>query len=68
MEIFLDSLLDTLKVFPLILLIYILIEFLEHRTSFSENHKLLPGKMAPLLGTVTGIIPQSGVSVMAANN
>ena len=67
MEIFLDSLLDTLKVFPLILLIYILIEFLEHRTSFSENHKLLQGKMAPLLGTVTGIIPQCGFSVMAAN-
>ena len=66
MEIFLDSLLDTLKVFPLILLIYILIEFLEHRTSFSENHKLLQGKMAPLLGTVTGIIPQCGFSVMAA--
>ena len=57
---------DTLKVFPLILLIYILIEFLEHRTSFSENHKLLQGKMAPLLGTVTGIIPQCGFSVMAA--
>ena len=66
MKIFLDSLLDTLKVFPLILLIYILIEFLEHRTSFSENHKLLQGKMAPLLGTVTGIIPQCGFSVMAA--
>ena len=66
MEIFLDSLLDTLKVFPFILVIYVLIELLEHKTSFAENHKLLQGPWAPLLGTVTGIIPQCGFSVMAA--
>ncbi len=66
MEVFLDSLLDTLKVFPFILVIYILIEFLEHKTSFTHNHNLLQGPLAPLLGTVTGIIPQCGFSVMAA--
>ena len=66
MEVFLDSILDTLKVFPFILVIYILIEFLEHKTSFSSNHRLLQGKLAPLIGTVTGIIPQCGFSVMAA--
>ena len=66
MEVFIDSLLDTLKVFPFILLIYILIEFLEHRTSFAKNHELLQGKLAPLIGTVTGIVPQCGFSVMAA--
>lgn len=66
MEVFLDSFLDTLKVFPFILVIYILIEFLEHKTSFSSNHRLLQGKLAPLIGTVTGIIPQCGFSVMAA--
>ena len=66
MEVFIDSILDTLKVFPFILVIYILIEFLEHKTSFSSNHRLLQGKLAPLIGTVTGIIPQCGFSVMAA--
>ena len=66
MEVVLDALLDTLKVFPFILIIYILIELLEHRTSFTKNHKLLQGKLAPLIGTVTGIIPQCGFSVMAA--
>lgn len=66
MEVFLDALLDTLKVFPFILVIYILIEFLEHKTSFTQNHKLLQGRMAPLIGTVTGIVPQCGFSVMAA--
>ena len=52
--------------FPFILVTYILIEFLEHKTSFSSNHRLLQGKLAPLIGTVTGIIPQCGFSVMAA--
>lgn len=66
MEVVLDALLDTLKVFPFILIIYILIELLEHRTSFTKNHKLLQGGLAPLVGTVTGIIPQCGFSVMAA--
>lgn len=65
-EIILDAFLDTLKVFPFLLVIYILIEFLEHRTTFTRNHKILQGKLAPLIGSATGIIPQCGFSVMAA--
>ncbi len=65
-EVILDAFLDTLKIFPFILVIYILIELLEHKTSFSRSHKLLQGAAAPLLGAVTGIIPQCGFSVMAA--
>lgn len=61
-----DSVLDTLKVFPFLLLIYILIEILEHRTSFTQNKKILQGDLAPLIGSATGIIPQCGFSVMAA--
>ena len=66
MEVFIDCLLDTLKVFPFILVIYILIELFEHKASFIKNKKLLQGNLAPLIGTVTGIIPQCGFSVMAA--
>lgn len=65
-EVILDALLDTLKVFPFVLVIYILIELLEHKTTFTRNHKLLQGATAPLLGAATGIIPQCGFSVMAA--
>jgi len=65
-SVILDAFLDTLKVFPFLLVIYILIEFLEHRTSFTRNHKILQGKLAPLIGTATGLIPQCGFSVMAA--
>ena len=61
-----DSLLDTLKVFPFLFLIYILIEILEHRTTLVQNKKILQGNLAPLIGSATGIIPQCGFSVMAA--
>lgn len=65
-DIILDALIDTLKVFPFLLVIYIMIEFLEQRTSFTRNYKILQGKLAPLIGSATGIIPQCGFSVMAA--
>jgi hypothetical protein len=65
-DILLDAFLDTLKIFPFLLVIYILIELLENKTSFTRNHALLQGKLAPLLGTATGLIPQCGFSVMAA--
>ncbi len=66
MEIILHALWDTLKVFPFIFLIYVLIEILEHRTRLTQNGKILQGPLAPLIGSATGLIPQCGFSVMAA--
>lgn len=66
MDVVLDALLDTLKVFPFLFLIYILIELLEHRTSITQNQKFLQGNLAPLVASATGVIPQCGFSVMAA--
>ena len=57
-EIILDAFLDTLIVLPFLIIIYILIEFLEHRTTFTRNHKILQGNVAPLIGSATGLIPQ----------
>ena len=65
-EVFLDALLDSLKLFPFLVLIYIIIEILEHRTNISKNKNVLRGGLAPLLGAATGMIPQCGFSVMAA--
>lgn len=62
----LDAFLDTLKILPFLLVIYILIEFLENRTSFSQKPQILQGNLAPLVGSATGLIPQCGFSVMAA--
>ena len=55
-EIILDAFLDTLIVLPFLIIIYILIEFLEHRTTFTRNHKILQGNVAPLIGSATGLI------------
>lgn len=66
MEIIADALLDSLKVFPFLFLMYVLIEFLENSTNITKNKNILHGRLAPLLGAATGIIPQCGFSVMAA--
>ena len=65
-EVLPEALLDSLKVFPFLFLMYVLIEFLEHRTNVSRNKNLLRGRLAPLLGASVGLIPQCGFSVMAA--
>lgn len=66
MEVLLDALWDTIKLFPFLFLIYVLIEILEHRTTLSQNKDVLQGPLAPVIGSATGLIPQCGFSVMAA--
>ena len=65
-EIILDALWDSLRVFPFLFLMYVLIELLERRTAVTRKSNVLRGNLAPLLGAATGIIPQCGFSVMAA--
>lgn len=62
----LHAFLDSLKVFPFLFLMYVIIEFLEHSTNITKNENILRGRLAPLIGAATGIIPQCGFSVMAA--
>ncbi len=65
-EVIVDALLDTLKLFPFLLVLYILIELMEHKTKMGHPSRLLSGKWAPLLGAATGLLPMCGFSVMAA--
>lgn len=65
-EVLLDAVLDTLKVLPFLLIIYIVIELIEHKTSVFANRKILQGKLSPLIGSAAGLIPLCGFSVMAA--
>ncbi len=65
-DVIVDALLDTLKLFPFLFVLYILIELMEHKTKMGHPSRLLSGKWAPLLGTVTGLLPMCGFSVMAA--
>ena len=56
---------DTLPVLPWVFLMYILLQLLENKTNL-KNVNRLGGKLGPLVGSATGLIPQCGFSVMAA--
>ncbi len=63
---FINTAVDTLKLFPLLLLVYSLLELLEHRLDISHYAVLLTGPAGPLIGAVAGYIPQCGFSAAAA--
>jgi hypothetical protein len=61
-----DAIFDTIKMIPFMVLIFVVIEFFEHK--FSNNLKpILRGSqlIGPVIGSVLGIFPQCGFSVMA---
>ena len=60
------ALVDTLKLLPWLVLIYVIIELLEHKTELGGKNSRLNGRLGPLIGSATGLIPQCGFSVMAA--
>lgn len=64
-EFFLHALKDTAPMLPWILVLYIVIQLIESRTDLKKV-KRLGGKLGPLVGSATGLIPQCGFSVMAA--
>ncbi len=67
-EVLLDALLDSLKIMPLLFLVYVLIEVIEEKTTYDFNkNKLLKGWVAPIVGAGVGIIPQCGFSIVAVN-
>lgn len=67
LDILIDALIDTAYLIPFVLLLFILLEVLEHNANFAKKSaKLLNGKMAVPIGTALGIVPQCGFSVMAS--
>lgn len=65
-DVVLDALLDTLKLFPFLFLLYLLIEVMEHNTGVGKPRRSLTKKWAPALGAGLGLVPMCGFSVMAA--
>ncbi|MDE5714732.1 MAG: arsenic efflux protein [Anaeroplasmataceae bacterium] len=64
LDIFLDSLLDSLKVFGIAFIINFILSFIEAKVSaLFQRHK----KISPLLGASAGLIPQCGISIVAAD-
>lgn len=68
LDIILDTLLDTLKLIPFLFIAFLIIEFIEHKLS-TKNKKVLTKskKYGVFLGSLLGVIPQCGFSVMATN-
>ena len=67
-EIIIDTLIDTIKLIPFLLITYIIIEYIEHKmTDKSKDVIKESGKWGPLIGGIVGIIPQCGFSASATN-
>lgn len=68
LDILLDTFLDSLKLLPFLLITYLLMEYLEHK-SLKSNTKLIErsGKLGPLWGSILGVLPQCGFSVASSN-
>ncbi len=62
------TILDTLKILPFLFVAFLFIELLEHK--FSKKTESIinkSGKFGPVVGSLLGIIPQCGFSVVATN-
>lgn len=65
-DVFIDALVDTTKMIPLLLIIYSVIEFIEYKFGRAIREKVkTAGKAGPLLGAGFGVIPQCGFSVIS---
>ncbi|MEG2273798.1 MAG: putative manganese transporter, partial [Clostridia bacterium] len=63
-EVFLDAFIDSLKVLAVLIVCNFLIALIEPKLSGKIK---LKGKLAPLIGTTVGLLPQCGFSVVATD-
>lgn len=67
-DVILDTLLDTVKLIPFLLITYIIMEFIEHKTSKKTKDFIKKsGRSGPLWGGLLGIVPQCGFSTAASS-
>ncbi len=67
-EIIFDTLIDGVKLLPFLFFAFLIIELIEHK--FDEKTKKIitkSGKYGPIIGSLLGLVPQCGFSVVAAN-
>lgn len=68
LEILKDVIIDSIKLLPFLFITYLIMEYIEHKTSKKVKDKIQKsGKYGPLLGSLVGIVPQCGFSVSATN-
>lgn len=67
-EVILDTLLDTVRLIPFLLVTYLLMEWIEHKTKQKMDRLVKDrGIGGPIVGGLLGIFPQCGFSASAAN-
>ena len=64
----LEALIDTVKILPLLFVVYYLIELIEFKNA-NKIHKsrLLKGNASPVAGAVLGCVPQCGFSIVSTD-
>ena len=68
LEILKETSIDTIKIIPFLFITYLIMEYIEHKTSNKVKNVIeKSGKFGPLLGAILGIFPQCGFSVSATN-
>ena len=68
LDVILDTVLDAIKIIPFLFFTYLLMEYIEHKTSEKAKSTIKKsGKFGPLYGSVLGAFPQCGFSVAATN-
>ena len=68
LDIFIDTILDAVKILPFLLVAYLIMEYIEHKTtSRTQNAIKKSGKFGPFIGGILGVFPQCGFSVTATN-
>lgn len=68
LEVIWEGLIDSLRMLPIILICYIIIELLEEKIlNKYKTSKMLKGRFAPVFSASFGLIPQCGFSVVAAD-
>lgn len=67
-DVILDTIIDSLKLLPFLFIAFLIIEFTEHKLSKKSQKQLeKAGKFGPVIGSLLGIVPQCGFSVLATN-
>lgn len=68
LDIILDTILDVLKLLPFLFIAFLLIEVLEHKLESKKQSIITKSKkLGPIIGSLLGVIPQCGFSVMGTN-
>lgn len=67
-EVIQDALIDSIKLLPFLFITYLIMEYIEHKTSDKSKEAIKKsGRFGPIIGSILGIFPQCGFSVSATN-